>query len=89
MSGCRIRCGDLFYRRFGLLDQRIEPVQIHRLHEVMIEADGVALSQVLFHAEAGQRDPENRMIVFNLFHQLDAASIGQTDIAHQDVVSIH
>ena len=42
-----------------LLNQGIESIQIYRLNQMMVEPDFLALAQVVFHAEAGQSDPEN------------------------------
>ena len=52
---------------------------------MMMETDVVAFAQIVFHSEAGQRDSENRVIILQLLHQIDAAAIGQTDVADQDI----
>ena len=38
------------------LNQRVEPVEIHRLDQVMLETRGVTLLHVAFHPVAGQRN---------------------------------
>src|ERR1051326_2472015 len=69
--------------RICLLNERVESIQIDWLHEMMIEADVVALAQIIFHSETGQRDSENRMVVPQLFHQFVSASVRQADVANQ------
>ena len=50
--------------RIRLLNERIEPIQIDRFYQMMMETNLVASSQIFLHAEPGQGDAEHRMIVF-------------------------
>src|ERR1700686_3629362 len=72
----------------ALLNERVEPVQIDGLDQVMIEADVAAPPQILFHSETGERDPKDRVIVLELLHQIDADSVRETDVAHQDIEAL-
>jgi hypothetical protein len=42
--------------RCALLDQRVELVEINRLDQVMLESGSLTLANILFHAEARERD---------------------------------
>ena len=67
------------------LNERIEPVQIDRLDQMMLEAAIVASPNVFFHAETGQRDSEDRPRFAQALHQIDAGAIRQTDVAHENI----
>src|SRR4051812_35637496 len=52
------------------LNERIEPVEIDRLDQMMLEAAIVASSNVFLHPEAGQRDSEDRPRFAQALHQI-------------------
>src|SRR2546423_8687751 len=54
---------------------------------MMIETDLVAFAQIVFHSESGERNAENRMIIFELCQQIDSASVRQADVADEDIES--
>src|SRR5205814_10064062 len=71
--------------RLALLDQQIEPIQIDGLDQMMMESDVVTAAHIFFHAKSRQGGAENRMFSINGLHEIDAATVRQTGVAHQNV----
>ena len=68
-----------------LLNQQIEPVKINRLDEMMMESCLATLANVILHTEACESNPDNRACGLQFLHQIDAAAIGQRQIADEHI----
>ena len=69
----------------ALLNQQIEPVKINRLDEMMMESCLATLANVILHTEACESNPDNRACRLQFLHQIDAAAIGQRQIADEHI----
>lgn len=66
------------------LDDGLKPVEVYRLCQVLFETGVQTGLNILLHAETAERYPCDRAFS-KLTHDVQSASVGQTDVADQQV----
>ena len=66
----------------------LQALERDRLDEVLDEAGLPASSNVVLHPVPGQRDPSQPIVVAQPPHQVEAASIGETEVRYDEVESV-
>src|SRR4051794_11269075 len=79
LSNMRSRLGQGFSH--GLF----EPVEVDGFREMSRETGSQTLFYIVLHAEAAESDPGQTELLVQLRHEVVAGTIGQPDIAHEQV----
>ncbi len=68
-----------------LLDDLAQTFEVDWLDQVREESRLLRAREVFIHAVAAQGDAAQSVIARQLHHEVDAVSIGQTDVAHDEI----